>query len=362
MVNNIKIVTIVGARPQFVKAAVVSRALASNPQIDEVLVHTGQHFDANMSDVFFSEMGIPAPKYNLHIGGGTHGENTGRMIEQIEKILVAETPTAVLLYGDTDSTLAGAIAASKLVVPIVHVESGLRSYRRGMPEEINRVVTDRLADVLYTPSATAFANLVKEGVPDERILSTGDVMYDAVLLFKNAAKERSTVLQDLNLQAEEYVVLTLHRKENTDDRDALAGIFSALGGCGRKIVFPVHPRTRRRIAEHDIVLPPNVISVDPLGYLDTLALLQSASTLLTDSGGMQKEAYFLGKTCITLRDETEWVELVESGVNVLAGSNGALIAASLDRPMPADIPRDIYGDGNASGIIASDLAKRFGKG
>jgi UDP-GlcNAc3NAcA epimerase len=341
---------------------VVSRALASNAHIDEVLVHTGQHFDANMSDVFFSEMGIPAPKHNLHIGGGTHGENTGRMIEQIEKILVAESPNAVLLYGDTDSTLAGAIAASKLVVPIVHVESGLRSYRRGMPEEINRVVTDRLADVLYAPSATAVANLAEEGVSDDRIVNTGDVMYDAVLLFKDIAKERSTVLRDLDLQPEEYVVLTLHRKENTDNRDALAGIFSALAECGRKIIFPVHPRTKRRIAEHHIVLPQNVITVDPLGYLDTLALLQSASTLLTDSGGMQKEAYFLGKTCITLRDETEWVELIESGANVLAGSNAALIAANLDRPMPANIPRDIYGNGDASEIIASDLAKRFVKG
>lgn len=362
MSHKVKVVTIVGARPQFVKAAVVSRAFAGCSEIEEVLVHTGQHFDANMSEIFFFEMGITAPKYNLQIGGGTHGENTGRMIEQIERILLVEAPTLVLLYGDTDSTLAGAIAASKLVIPMVHVESGLRSYRRGMPEEINRVITDRLADVLYAPSATAVENLLGEGVRPAQIVNTGDVMYDAVLLFKEVAQSRSTILADLELAPDAYLMLTLHRKENTDDKTALSQIFTALGESERKIVLPLHPRTKRRIAEHGITLPPNVLVTDPLGYLDTLALLGAARMLLTDSGGMQKEAYFLGRPCVTLRDETEWVELVNCGANVLAGSDRKIIAAHLDRTMPANLPADLYGNGNASTIIAEDLLSRFRKG
>lgn len=360
-VTQIKIVTIVGARPQFVKAAVVSRALAAYPGIEEVLVHTGQHFDANMSDVFFTEMAIPAPRYNMHIGGGSHGENTGRMIEQLEKILVAEQPDAVLLYGDTDSTLAGALAAAKLVIPLVHIESGLRSFRRGMPEEINRIVTDRLADVLYTPSSVAVANLMREGVASERVRNTGDVMYDAVLLFKDIARTRSTILATLGLQQDGYALLTLHRKENTDDPRALADIFAALGSSGRTIVFPVHPRTRKRIAEQQVVIPANVTVIDPLGYLDTLALLQGAALLLTDSGGMQKEAYFLDRPCITLRDETEWVELVACGANVLTGADPARIAAALSSGAAAEVPAGIYGNGDASAIIAADLWARFGK-
>ncbi|UUZ52981.1 UDP-N-acetylglucosamine 2-epimerase (non-hydrolyzing) [Massilia sp. H-1] len=303
-VTQIKIVTIVGARPQFVKAAVVSRALAAYPGIEEVLVHTGQHFDANMSDVFFTEMAIPAPRYNMHIGGGSHGENTGRMIEQLEKNPRRRTTGrgAVVQRHRLDLGLA-ALAAAKLVIPLVHIESGLRSFRRGMPEEINRIVTDRLADVLYTPSPVAVANLMQEGVASERVRNTGDVMYDAVLLFKDIARTRSTILATLGLRQDGYALLTLHRKENTDDPRALADIFAALGSCGRAIVFPVHPRTRKRIAEQQVAIPANVTVIDPLGYLDTLALLQGAALLLTDSGGMQKEAYFLDRPCITLRDE-----------------------------------------------------------
>lgn len=361
IVNKIKIVTIVGARPQFVKAAVVSRALAAYPDMEEVLVHTGQHFDANMSDIFFTEMQIPLPRYNLQIGGGTHGENTGRMIEQIEKILISEAPQVVLLYGDTDSTLAGAIAAAKLVIPLVHIESGLRSYRRGMPEEINRVLTDRLADVLYAPSPAAVANLLQEGVPADRVLNTGDVMYDAVLLFKDIARTRSPVLGDLGLTAGSFLLLTLHRKENTDDPVALANIFAALGASGRAIVFPVHPRTRKRIAEQQVQIPDNVAVIDPLGYLDTLALLQGAAGLLTDSGGMQKEAYFLDRPCVTLRDETEWVELVECGANVLTGAKPERIAAALASRTSSPAPHGLYGNGDASTIIAADLRARFGK-
>jgi UDP-GlcNAc3NAcA epimerase len=360
-VNKIKIVTIVGARPQFVKAAVVSRALAAYPGIEEVLIHTGQHFDSNMSDVFFTEMAIPAPRYNLQIGGGSHGENTGRMIEQLEKILVGEQPQAVLLYGDTDSTLAGAIAAAKLVIPLVHIESGLRSYRRGMPEEINRIVTDRLADVLYTPSEVAVANLMREGVASERVRNTGDVMYDAVLLFKDIARERSTMMAALGLTQDGFSLLTLHRKENTDDPVALAAIFAALGASGRPIVFPVHPRTRKRIAEQQVAIPANVTMIDPLGYFDTLALLQGAALLLTDSGGMQKEAYFLDRRCITLRDETEWVELVDCGANVLTGADPARISAALEPRIAPTVAQGIYGNGDASAVIAADLWSRFGK-
>lgn len=359
MKNKSKIVTIVGARPQFVKAAVVSKALSTYADIEEILIHTGQHYDSNMSEIFFTEMSIPVPKYNLGVGGGTHGQNTGRMIEGIEKLLMMENPKCILLYGDTDSTLAGAIAASKLMIPIAHVESGLRSYRRDMPEEINRIVTDQLSDVLYTPSLSAVKNLTAEGVAKDKIINAGDVMYDAVLYFKEIAKERSTVLQELNLSQNGYILLTLHRKENTDNPEVLRDIFLTLGEINKKIIFPIHPRTLMRVKEYDINLPKNVLTVDPLGYIDAVKLIQFAELVLTDSGGMQKEAYFLKRPCVTLRDETEWVELIECGANVLAGANANLIRESIKHANFPPCSNDIYGTGSAAKVIAMDLHSRY---
>lgn len=359
MKNKSKIVTIVGARPQFVKAAVVSKAISEYLDIEEILIHTGQHYDSNMSEIFFTEMSIKTPKYNLGVGGGTHGQNTGRMIESIERLLIAEDPQCILLYGDTDSTLAGAIAASKLMIPIAHVESGLRSYRRDMPEEINRVITDQLSDVLYVPSLAAIKNLTVEGIDKEKIINTGDVMYDAVLYIKEIANKKSSILQDLNLNKCGYILFTLHRKENTDNSEKLKNIFLTLSKINKKIVFPIHPRTLMRVHEYGICLPKNMVTIDPLGYIDTVKLIQFSELVLTDSGGMQKEAYFLKRPCVTLRDETEWVELIECGANVLAGANPELIEESIKNAKFPTCSNHIYGTGNASKVIADDLHDRY---
>ncbi|MEA2882755.1 MAG: UDP-GlcNAc3NAcA epimerase [Bradyrhizobium sp.] len=338
------------------KAAVVSKALSGAPGLQEEILHTGQHFDANMSEIFFDEMGIPAPTHRLDIGGGTHGENTGRMIEAVERVLIGTRPDLVMVYGDTDSTLAGAIAASKLGIRIAHVEAGLRSFNRAMPEEINRVLTDHVSDLLFVPSAVAVRNLADEGVTGDKVRVVGDVMFDAVRLFTDIARRRSSILAQLGLSAGEFILVTLHRKENTDDRQRLSAILAGLSTSEEAVVLPLHPRTRKRIAEFEIRVPPNLKIIDPVGYLDMLLLEANANLIATDSGGVQKEAYFNGVPCITMRDETEWTELLEIGANRLVGANADAIAAAIrTRPAMPEVT-DIYGSGDASIRIAQALA------
>jgi UDP-GlcNAc3NAcA epimerase len=351
-----KILTVIGARPQFVKAAVVSRAIADHVSLEETILHTGQHFDTNMSAVFFDELGIPQPAYHLAIGGGSHGQNTGRMIEAIEATLMESRPDMVMVYGDTDSTLAGAIAASKLNIPIAHVEAGLRSFNRRMPEEINRIVTDHVSDLLFAPSQTAVANLAHEGIAGIKVKLVGDVMFDAVKVFTSIAREKSSILKTLNVEPGNYVLVTLHRKENTDDATRLSEILTGLSTSDHPVILPLHPRTRRRIAEHALAPSPHIRIVDPVGYLDMMLLEAHARVIATDSGGVQKEAYFHGVPCVTMRDETEWVELLEIGANRLAGANATKIAEAIAHPGVNPSVRSIYGDGTASLKIAEIIA------
>ena len=354
-----KIITIVGARPQFVKAAVVSRALEKFG-ITEVIAHTGQHYDPNMSALFFEEMQIPLPKYNLEISNLSHGAMTGRMLEEIEKILIAEKPEMVLVYGDTNSTLAGALAASKLHIPVSHVEAGLRSFNNRMPEEINRIITDRISSVLFCPTTTAVENLRKEGFEnlDCQVINCGDVMQDAALFYARISDQRSTILSQLKIENQPFALVTLHRQENTDNPVKLKNIFEALNeisSCTR-VVLPIHPRTRKILTEAGI--EPSFELIDPVGYLDMIQLLKNCRIVLTDSGGLQKEAYFFKKYCITLRDETEWTELVENGYNLLAGSDPSKILNSyytLQSKFP-EFSVDLYGNGHASETIAEFLA------
>jgi len=367
----VRILTVVGARPQFIKAAVVSRAVeawnrAHGGGLEELIVHTGQHYDAQMSDVFFEEMRIPPPAAHLGIGGLSHGAMTGRMLEALEQTIVREHPDVVLVYGDTNSTLAGALAAAKLLVPVAHVEAGLRSFNRRMPEEINRVLADQVSDLLFAPTRTAVANLVREGVPAERIHQVGDVMLDASLFYAAIARERSKVLARLGLARGGYVLATIHRQENTDDPARLAAVFGGLAAVARetRVVLPLHPRTRASLDGN----PPAGAAagaldlMDPVGYLDMVMLEENAAVIATDSGGVQKEAHFYGVPCVTLRDETEWVELVEIGANRLAPPEspeavaGAILQALRER---RSAPREqLYGTGNAGQKIVQVLAAR----
>ncbi|MBI3969386.1 MAG: UDP-N-acetylglucosamine 2-epimerase (non-hydrolyzing) [Chloroflexi bacterium] len=352
-----KIVSIVGARPQLVKAATVSPVLRRS--FAEVLVHTGQHYDYAMSDVFIAELGIPTPEHNLGVGSGSHGVQTGQMLERIEAVLLAERPDIVLVYGDTNSTLAGALAAAKLGIPIAHVEAGLRSFVRTMPEEINRVVADHLSELLLCPTETAIANLRREGIT-AGVYNCGDVMYDAVLQHAPVAAKRSTVLREHDLTPGEYVLTTVHRAENTDAPERLRGILTGLSLLGRPVLFPIHPRTRPKLAEADATVGPNVKLVAPVGYLDMLALERSALLVATDSGGVQKEAYFLGVPCATLREETEWPETLTGGWNVLVGSDPERLAQALDgasslRRSPPPRP-PVFGDGAAAEAIGKILS------
>lgn len=347
-----KIVSIVGARPQFVKAAVVSRALRAHAQ--EILLHTGQHYDDNMSRVFFDELDIPRPDINLGVGSGSHAAQTGQIMLGVEQVLQAEAPDWLLVYGDTNSTLAGALAAAKLGVPVAHVEAGLRSFNRAMPEEINRVVCDHLSAALFCPTQTAVRNLAAEGVTGGVHL-TGDVMADSLLYYRPLAEQRSTILERLDLRPGEYSLVTLHRAGNTDEPGRLHSIMTALGEIGQPLVLPLHPRTRNALELSGLHLADNLRVIDPVGYLDMLQLEANADAILTDSGGVQKEAYLLGVRCITLRDETEWVETVENGWNRLAGSDRrAIIEAHRDwHPVPPRPP--VYGDGHAAEKIADIL-------
>jgi UDP-GlcNAc3NAcA epimerase len=341
-----KIATIIGARPQFIKAAAVSRAIAAHGGIHEVIVHTGQHFDANMSDIFFEELAIPRPDHHLGIGGGAHGVMTGRQLEAIEGVLLDEKPDKVVVYGDTNSTLAGALAAVKLHIPVAHVEAGLRSFNRRMPEEINRILTDHASDLLFAPTTTAMRNLANEGIPPERTHLVGDVMYDACLFYRDRACKPEW-FDALGAEPGNFVLATVHRAENTDDPARLTGILQGLGGAGRRVILPMHPRTRQRIDALGLSIPRSVHLLPPVGYLEMVWLEMNCAVVATDSGGVQKEAYFHGKPCVTLRDETEWVELVEAGWNTLAGADSTQIAKAVAYPA-IQYAHPFYGDGDAA--------------
>src|SRR5687767_11661717 len=314
-----KIATIIGARPQFVKAAAFSRIVAGRADMEEILIHTGQHYDFNMSEVFFQQLNIPPPRYNLGVGSGHHGAQTGKMLEMIEAAFQKEKPNVVLVYGDTNSTLAGALAAAKLHIPVAHVEAGLRSFNRRMPEEINRVLTDHASSALFAPTQAAVEHLAAEGVPADRVHLVGDVMYDAALAYARVAEAQSAILRSLGLAAGRYALATIHRAENTDDPRRLQQICRGLAetAAAMPVVFPVHPRTRAALKRADIALAdrPGLTLCDPVGYLDMTMLEKSAALIVTDSGGVQKEAYFHGVPCITVREETEWTELVDLGWN-----------------------------------------------
>jgi UDP-GlcNAc3NAcA epimerase len=353
-----KIVTVLGARPQFVKAAALSRELAKHAGVQEIIVHTGQHFDANMSAVFFREMEIPAPAYHFDINNLSHGAMTGAMVAKIEEVLVKEKPDEVLVYGDTNSTLAGALAAVKLHIRLAHVEAGLRSHNMRMPEEINRILTDRVANDLFCPTEAAVRNLEAEGFRgfgNCRIVQCGDVMLDAALYYATKSAERSTIAS--SLPNGPFVLCTLHRAENTDDPTRLKGILDALNTIHQKtpVILPLHPRTRNLLRKGGFTMAFPVI--DPVGYFDMLELLKKCALVMTDSGGLQKEAFFFRKHCVTLRDDTEWEELVKHGYNRIAGARTEVILDSYEKMMSAKsgFSEQFYGDGKACAVIAAAL-------
>lgn len=358
-----KLVTILGARPQFIKASVVSHAMHQSERLQEVLVHTGQHFDANMSNVFFEELGMQKPDHFLDIHGGGHGVMTGRMLEQVEKVLLAEKPDAVLVYGDTNSTLAGALAAAKLHIPVAHVEAGLRSFNMAMPEEVNRILTDRISRWLFTPTAAASAHLRREGVAEAQIKEVGDVMYDVALHHGSRVGEVGGVLGRLGLVPESYVLATVHRAENTDHELRLSAIVDGLQVVAQHmpVVWPLHPRTRGVLERMGLLddLSPNVRLIDPVGYLDMVQLEKYAATIATDSGGVQKEAFFYRVPCVTLRDETEWVELVDAGWNRLVPplNADAVQAAVLGSLGQRGLDVQPYGAGDAAQRIVGLLVQ-----
>lgn len=340
-----KIITVVGARPQFIKAAPVSREIRK--EFDEVLIHTGQHYDENMSKIFFDELQIPMPDYNLQIGSLGHGKMTGEMLGKLEDIYLKEKPDCVLVYGDTNSTLAGALAASKLLIPVIHVEAGLRSFNKNMPEEQNRILTDNLSKLLLVPTKEAEINLENEGFKDG-IHNIGDVMYDAVLMFKERSKEKEYMLNEIGVSKENYILTTIHRAENTNDINRLKNIIEALNESNENIVLPLHPRTKKFIEDYNLKLNDNIKVIEPVGYLEMLMLENNSKKIVTDSGGVQKEAYFMKKPCITMRDETEWVETIKEGWNVLVGTNKEKILEKIKNFNPSNDQKEIFGDGNAS--------------
>ena len=362
-----KILTIIGARPQFIKAAAVSRAikeynLQSKNKITDIIIHTGQHFDKNMSQIFFEEMSIPIPDYNLEINSLSHGAMTGRMLEKIEKILINEKPDWVLVYGDTNSTLAGALAASKLHVKIAHVEAGLRSFNMKMPEEINRVLTDRISDILFSPTETGVNNLKKEGFPnklssknDQQVINVGDVMYDSALYYSGFSRVPKL---DKELLLKPFCLATVHRQENTENPEKVKKIFEAFYKISNDIpiILPLHPRTCKLIQNLNLKIQ-NLFLIDPVSYLEMIWLLRNCSFIMTDSGGLQKEAYFFKKPCITLREETEWMELVEIGVNFVVGSSKSKILDSYNsmNEQIFNFELNPYGDGNAANRIINIL-------
>ena len=360
----VRLITVLGARPQFIKAAALSRVLKSEfaGQIDEKIVHTGQHYDVNMSDVFFTEMQIPRPHYQLAVGGGNHGAMTGQMLGQVEEILLKEKPDAVLVYGDTNSTLAGSLAAAKLHIPVAHVEAGLRSHNMRMPEEINRILTDRLSKLLFCPSQSSVENLVSEGVAKENCHVVGDVMYDTALFYSKQAQASPAVASLLGQLKSAPVLCSIHRAENTDKRENLEAIVNTLEAVASEtpVILPLHPRTAKFLEQYSLKFEKTHI-LPPVGYFDMLKLLEASSFVMTDSGGLQKEAFFFGKPCITLREETEWVELVDQGFNKIVGTNPEKIRAAIShfRSAPLNFKTQIYGDGNASRKIAKLIAEKI---
>jgi UDP-GlcNAc3NAcA epimerase len=354
-----RIITVVGARPQFVKAAIVSKELGKNSEINELIVHTGQHFDKNMSDIFFEEMEIPKPHYNLNINGLSHGAMTGQMLEGIEKVCYIEKPDYVMVYGDTNSTIAGALAAKKMGIGVIHIESGLRSFNLNMPEEINRILTDRISDILFCPTDKAMENLRNDGIfgGNARIVQNGDVMQDAALFYSQKSGLKSNIIKMLDLGHKDFVLATIHRQENTDSPEKLGSIISALNKISKEVevIVPLHPRTRKIIEKEGHVV--NFTLIDPVGYFDMLELIKQSKLVMTDSGGLQKEAYFFNKYCITLREETEWVELVESNYNSIVGSDVSKILSSFEKYYSLEFNKksELYGGGNASEIIRKTL-------
>jgi UDP-N-acetylglucosamine 2-epimerase len=349
-----KVVTVVGARPQFIKCASVSRGLRK--MATEVLVHTGQHYDDTMSEVFFRELEIPRPDYNLGVGSGPHGAQTGEMLKRIEEVLLKERPEYVVVYGDTNSTMAGALAAAKLHIPVAHVEAGLRSFNKRMPEEINRVMTDHLSTLLFCPTETAVTNLTQEGIT-QGVHLVGDVMYDALRSNLLIAERRSTILEKLGLRSKGYLLATVHRAENTDQSENLKNIVDAfieLAGSGQTVVFPAHPRTRKQLDAFAGNGCARLLMIDPVSYLDMLVLEKNAKAMLTDSGGVQKEVYWLGVPCVTLRDETEWVETLADARNRLAGADAKRIYAAVCAALaaPGFTPPVVHPVGAANAIIA----------
>lgn len=349
-----KILTILGARPQFIKAGTVSREIALHPDIEEIIVHTGQHYDPNMSDIFFEEMNIPRANYYLGIGGKTHGAMTGQMIEKIEEVALLEKPDWILVYGDTNSTLAGAIVASKLHIKLAHIEAGLRSFNMHMPEEINRILTDRVSKILFCPTVQAVKNLQKEGFEnfDCKIVLSGDVMYDGALYYSKIAKKPALKLSD------NFILCTIHRAENTDNVDRLTNIFNALEEIAveKTIILPLHPRTKTILQKLNIDISENIRIVEPVGYMEMVWLTKNCDLVMTDSGGLQKEAYFFSKPCLTLRDETEWVELVDSKVNFLVGADSNKILTTYHNlNLNIDFPLGMYGNGMSAELIINEL-------
>lgn len=366
--KNLKVVTVVGTRPQFIKAAPVLRAIEQHNlnhpdrKILEVLVHTGQHYDSNMSKVFFEELKLKEPDYNLEVGSGTHAYQTGEMLKRVEKVLQKEKPELVMVYGDTNSTLAGALAASKVHIPVAHIEAGLRSFNKQMPEEINRVLTDHISDLLFCPSKKAVKNLEREGIKDG-VHQVGDVMYDSLLCNTRIAEERSKILGKLRLSSKKYALATVHRQENTDNNNRLSSIFKGLGKIakeGIKVLVPLHPRTQKRVKSLNISLK-NLKIIEPVSYLDMILLEKNSKVILTDSGGVQKEAYWFKVPCITLREETEWVETVEVGWNTLVATNADKIFDAFKKVLygnrPENFQNSCYGEGNAAKKILECIRK-----
>ena len=354
-----KLLTILGARPQFIKASALSREFGKHPEIKEILVHTGQHFDENMSDIFFREMQIPQPKYNLGVHGLSHGAMTGQMLTEIEKVLLIEKPDFVLVYGDTNSTLAGSLAAQKLNIKVIHVEAGLRSFNMEMPEEVNRILTDRISTLLFCPTPQAVDNLHAEGFKNFpcKIFLSGDVMQDSAIYFSSIASKQSNLVKDLQLETGKTLLCTIHRQENTDNTANLNQIITALNTLSKdyQVIVPLHPRTRKILeaGSHQLNFQP----IEPLGYLDMVNLIQNSRMVLTDSGGLQKEAYFFKKFCVTMRDQTEWTELVTNGLNILAGADSEKIVEAVHFFSGKEFPAvsGLYGDGRASAEICKAI-------
>lgn len=344
-----KVLSVVGARPQFIKAAVVSPAIRA--RCSEVLVHTGQHYDYEMSEIFFEDLDLPRVDYHLGIGSSTHGRQIGAMLIELEEVLITERPQWVLVYGDTNSTLAGALAAAKLQIPLAHIEAGLRSNNRTMPEETNRILTDRMSQLLFCPSASSAANLADEGIK-EGVHIVGDVMYDAILRFMPRAEDRPSPHDRIGVEPGKYALATIHRAGNTDDLHRLSAILDCLAAVAMPVVFPVHPRTRDVLHSNQLALPKNLQLIEPVGYLDMLILERDAHAILTDSGGVQKEAFWLKVPCLTLREETEWLETVALGWNEVVGIDPDRVRAALAKSRPAKSPPPVYGEGTAAEKIA----------